>query len=180
MRALPRPGPWAGVAVALGVTVVAWLEGVSLAQSVVLGTAASAAIPLLTLPRSRANDLPLVSDDQRHGSRPGVLLLAWEMATQRAEARESIVGRLRSVAGLRLSEVGIELDDPAQAAAAEGLLGPTAYRILTTATPTRIAPSADVTRCIEAVERLTSSREAGGLSPANSSLGRRRTRYVRW
>lgn len=89
----------------------------------------------------------------RGGSRRDVRQLGWRMRADRGRVHGAALQRLRRVAWTRLRRHGIDLDDPAQSAAAEALIGTTAYRVLTVEHGRAVRYAAFV-QAVDALERL--------------------------
>lgn len=100
----------------------------------------------------------------RSGARRDVRQLGWRLRADDGRVHGAAVQRLQDVAAQRLRRHGIDLADPAQAAAAEALLGATAYRVVTGRGERAVRYAAFV-RAIDALERLA----AAAISPPAST-----------
>jgi hypothetical protein len=67
--------------------------------------------------------LPHLPQERRAGGRHDVSELAWATLTRDRTVSRRVLRRVRAVAVTRLRRLGVDLDDPAQRAAAERLLG---------------------------------------------------------
>ena len=140
---------------------VAWAIGVTLRQSAVVAicvVVAGAARGVITAQQSAS-----AGDDwrgrwtlTRAGSRRDVRQLGWRMRADHGRVHGAALQRLRRVARSRLGRHGIDLDDPAQTAAAEAVLGATAYRVRT-AEHGRAVRYAAFVQTVDALERLTTA-----------------------
>ncbi|HSK23087.1 MAG TPA: hypothetical protein VK906_07930 [Egicoccus sp.] len=150
----------------------AWAIGVTLVQSAVVGVcvvAVGAGRGII-----EAQQAASAGDHWRGnwtltqgGSRRDVRQLGWRMRADRGRVHGAALQRLRRVARSRLGRHGIDLDDPAQAAAAEARLGTTAHRVLT-AEHGRAVRYAAFVQAVDALERLGEPDRSGGPVAATS------------
>lgn len=97
------------------------------------------------------------------GTRRDVRQLGWRMRADHGRVHGAALQRLRRVATQRLHRHGVDLADPAHAAAAEALLGATAYRVLTAGTGQAVRYAAFV-QAVDALERLPATQPAPVLA----------------
>lgn len=141
----------------------AWLIGVSGPQSTVLAAAVmTVAAGFAWLP-SRKVVWPTRRRRFPPGTRTDLARLSWVMVGRRGTVTGPAVPRLLALAQRRLARAGVDLHDSGHTAAAERLLGPTAYRVLGTlaGNPARPVRYAAFVRCLAAVERLGQGPEQG-------------------
>ena len=150
------------VAIAAGLSGLAFFAGVTLTLSLLLAVtivAVGTVLALLAAPHDER--WPEARVVLRSGARREVARLSWSMADDDGTVSDAAVQRLRTLATVRLAERGIDLADPADRSAAESALGATAFRLLTE--PGRHRPEA-LLRCAAAIERLDRSHSASPLS----------------
>lgn len=149
-------------AVAIGS--IGWLVGLELRQGLFLAVVVMAAGAGYTLPqlhdlaeahRAWRDRRPV---PVRDGTRREVRALAGRMAGRRNTVADGAVHRLSRVAEHRLSRHSLSLHDPADAAAAERLLGSRPYLVLSGRRTGRVRYATFV-RCVTAIERLDDRQE---------------------
>lgn len=150
---------WA-CAVALAGGLVAWVVGLGVIQSMLVGALAAAATSLLLAPVDAFPVLPGPPSESPSSYRFEVSRLVWAVRGRSHHASDLTMRRLRASAALRLGEAGIDIDDPSQAASAERLLGTFAYSVIVGGVSGRIRHR-QVAQCVEAVEGLGRLRNAG-------------------
>ncbi|WP_108252522.1 hypothetical protein [Planctomonas deserti] len=159
------------VAIAAGLSGLAFFAGVTLTLSLLLAVtivAVGTVLALLAAPHDER--WPEARVALRSGARREVARLSWSMADDDGTVSDAAVQRLRTLATVRLAERGIDLADPADRSAADSALGATAFRLLTE--PGRHRPEA-LLRCAAAIERLDRSHSASPLSASPHSAPRR-------
>lgn len=154
------------VAIAAGLSGLAFFAGVTLPLSVLLAVAIVAVGTVLTMLAAGHDERwPEARVVLRSGARREVARLSWSMAEDDGRVSDAAVQRLRTLAAARLLRRGIDLADPADRQAAESALGTSAYRLLTE--PGRHRPEA-LLSCVSAIERLDRREGApAGGAPAS-------------
>lgn len=104
--------------------------------------------------------------DRRRGARGDVQELAWSVAGRDGRAGERVLRRLRDVARVRLARHGLDLDDPADSAAVERLVGGRAHATLTRRSHP-LPRVSDLQHTLEVLERLGPARH--DAAPASST-----------
>lgn len=129
-----------------------WFAGFGVTYAVVIATAI--AVVMLAL-----SDLP---DDDMSAPWPGQAVtpdgvrddldrLTWQFGTARSPVREGAVRQVRALAATRLARRRLDLDDPADRAAVERLLGPGVYQALHEPARPNLAA---LVRCLDAIDGL--------------------------
>ena len=147
---------------------IAWLAGVPVRGSILIALLVAALIPILVNPIEDTMVLPPLPPRLRHGARVEVSRLSWAMAGRRGRVDTRVVRRLRTTAYRRLADLHLDPEHPEQAIAAERALGSWAYSVVV-GDRTELARG-EVTRLVDAIERLGTQRQAG-----THPTGRRQT-----
>lgn len=144
--------------------------GAPLSHAVLVALAISATGPVLRVASIELHDRPEVPRHlRRDGSRRELARLTRYRGRRSRGTDEEAVRRLRAVAYRRLSDLGIDLDDPEQASEAHRLLGPIAYGVLIVRTAHPPIPDRDFSRCVGVVEALAGHRRHREVGhPANA------------
>lgn len=129
-----------------------WFAGFGAAYAVVIATA----IAVVVLAWS---DLPDGDVSARwpsravapDGVRDDLERLTWQLGTSRGPVGEGAVRQVRALAAARLARRRLDLDDPADRAAVEALLGPAVYRALCQSTRPTLAA---LVRCLDAIDGI--------------------------
>ena len=137
----------------------AWLVGVTVRGSVLIGLLVAALVPVLVNPIESTMILPPLPPRLRHGARVEVSRLSWAMAGRRGRVDTRVARRLRTTASRRLADLHIDLGRPDHAIAAESALGSWAYSVVV-GDRTELARD-EVIRLVEALEALGEARQAG-------------------
>ncbi|MDD9205886.1 hypothetical protein PU560_05305 [Georgenia sp. 10Sc9-8] len=103
--------------------------------------------------------LPRLPPPERSGSRREVSELAWMLTSRSGRVGPGFHRRLREAARARLALHGLDLADPAQDADVRARLGDAAADTL--AAGDRLPTEPQVARCLEALERLGTTRTGG-------------------
>lgn len=159
------------VAIAASVVVgsLAWLVGVTVMGSVLIGLLVAALAPVLVNPIESTMVLPPLPHRLRHGARVEVSRLSWAMAGRRGRVDTRVVRRLRSTAYRRLADLHLDPERPEHAVAAERALGPWAYSVVV-GDRTELARD-DVIRLVEAIEGLGVARQGGAPNRQRGPAG---------
>lgn len=159
--------------VAGGVT---WYVGVDGWHASVIGAAVLAVgLIWMAVPERPSGAWPLESRAKDDGNRNDVNRLSWSLRTRRRRVRPEAVRRVRKLAAQRLDAIRdaepLDLDDPADRASVEQLIGSRAYRTLRS-NPVRQPTFADVEQCLDALSALVdpSSRPESGHSDRAESI----------
>lgn len=148
-----------GVAASLVIGSAAWLIGVTVRGSTLIGLLAAGLVPLLLFPLEDAKALPPPPPRMRHGARVDVSRLSWAMARRHGRADTRVVRRLRTTAYRRLADLQLDPEHPDQAEAAERALGPWAYGVVVVGDRSELTHG-EVVRLVDAIDRLGSQRRA--------------------
>ena len=142
-----------------------WLHSVVVASAVLTVGAGKAGLPVPHVDWSK-RDTP-----RPHGTRGAVAQLSWRLVDGSGAVSDTAARRLLPLAQSRLARHGVDLFDPRHAAAAEGLLGSRAYRVLLTAAGRDGRPvrKGAFLRCVAAVERLDDVQSEGATVPSSPS-----------
>ena len=148
------------------VPVVAHVMGVPAALAVLMAVSIAAVGGISTLFEVSRN---VVWSDAnvilRAGARTEVSRLSWSMPSRYGRVSEAAVHRLRAIAASRLALRGIDLDDPAQAPAAEAALGASAYRVLESPSEQFVDT---LLRCVHAIDALDGADALDSLDSLDS------------
>ena len=147
----------------------AWLVGVTVMGSVLIGLLVAAVFPILANPIDSTMVLPPIPPRLRHGARVEVSRLSWAMAGRRGRVDTRVVRRLRATAYRRLADLHLDLDAPEHAIAAERALGTWAYSVLV-GDRTELARG-EVLRLVEAIEGLGEERQGGYSNRRRGPVG---------
>jgi hypothetical protein len=139
---------------------VAWYVGIDGWHASVIGAAVLAvALIWVAVPERPSGAWPLESRVKDDGNRNDVNRLSWSLRTRRRRVRVEAVRRIRKLAAQRLETLRVgdarplDLDDPADRASVEQLIGSRAYRTLRS-NPVRPPTFADVEQCLDALSAL--------------------------
>lgn len=161
------------VAGALAASVVigclAWLVGVTVMGSVLIGLMVAALIPLLVYPVESTMVLPPLPPRLRHGARVEVSRLSWAMAGRRGRVDTRVMRRLRATAYRRLADLHLDPERPEHAAAAESALGSWAYSVVV-GDRTELARG-EVIGLVDAIEGLGAARRTGAVHLRRDAAG---------
>jgi hypothetical protein len=147
----------------------AWLVGVTVMGSVLIGLVVAALMPVLANPVESTMVLPPLAPRLRHGARVEVSRLSWAMAGRRGRVDARVVRRLRTTAYRRLADLHLDPGQTTQAEAAERALGPWAYSVVV---GDRTELSRDeVIRLVAAIEGLGAARQGGVPSRQRGPAG---------
>ncbi|HWU45989.1 MAG TPA: hypothetical protein VN133_04450 [Humibacter sp.] len=107
------------------------------------------------------------------GARDDVVRLAWSLRMHKGQVHEPAYKRLRSLAAERLAPHRLEIDDPADRASIESMIGATGYRALH-APGGRLPSLTAVENCLEALDALTGDppppRPSGAGDPVKDAI----------
>ena len=116
------------VALGAGVGLIAWYFGMDDAHAVALGLVVAAVAAVLgAVPEHRPADWAREREPAESGIRRDVSHLSWSLHSRSGAVAVSAHRRLRDLARSMLARHDLELDDPADAAAIERVLGPEAW-----------------------------------------------------
>ena len=119
------------VTLGAGVAVIAWYFGMDLAHAIALGlVVAAVAVVLGSVPEHRPAEWAREPGPAETGIRRDVSHLSWSLHSRSGVVAASAHRRLRDLARTALSRHDFELDEPADAAAIERLLGPEAWNTI--------------------------------------------------
>ena len=137
----------------------ALLIGVDLGHCLLLALGAAVLVLLgRLLPEADDDGWPeRESGPSDRGVRREVARLSWGLHGYESRVDRRSVARLRAIADRRLAGSGVDLDEPADAERASGLLGRTAYAALT-GDPNSPPRYEDFARAVAAVEQLPTGR----------------------
>lgn len=157
------------IASSLVIGSLAWLTGVTVMGSVLIGLLVAALAPVLVNPIESTMVLPPLPLRLRHGARVEVSRLSWAMAGRRGRVDTRVVRRLRTTAYRRLADLHLDPERPEHAIAAEKALGPWAYSVVT-GDRSELARG-EVLRLVEAIEGLDAARQDGAQSRQRATRG---------
>lgn len=118
-------------------------------------------------------DVPEWRDEQierPEGVRDDVVRLAWSLRQHKGQVHEPAFKRVRALAAARLEPHGLNLDDPQQRRAVEGLIGAAAYQALH-ATAGRLPSLTAVQHCLIALDLLVGDRPPPHPTPTDQLRG---------
>ncbi|MGF6824482.1 hypothetical protein M2317_003411 [Microbacterium sp. ZKA21] len=146
----------AGV-VMVGATVALMLFGLEPLFALSGGVLAGAVVLLAVLRGAEA----VIEDGPRHEQSPAtrgseISRLAWAFNPRTGVAGEIVSRRVRALLRRRLARRGLDVDDPAQAARIDGLLGVGLWQRLSS----RQVQNADIRSALDAADRLVTASEA--------------------
>lgn len=154
-RAWRRAGLWGFAAGGL-----LFVIGAPLPHSVLVAVAIAATGPVLDVASIELRDRPEVPRHlRRSGSRHELATLTRYRGRRRRGTDIEAVRRLAMAARRRLSDLGIDVDDPTQVSRARRLLGPLAYGVLIDRSASPPIPHHRFADCIDAVEDLGRRRQ---------------------
>ena len=132
-----------------------FVVGAPLSHAVLVALAIFAAIPVLHAASIQLHERPEVPRHlRRQGFRQELAKLTRYRVRQSRGTDEEAIRRLRAVAHRRLSDLGMDPDDPAQTSQVQRVLGPLAYRVLIVGTAPSPTPHRHFSRCVDVVEAL--------------------------
>lgn len=141
--------------VAFAAGVASWMLGITVLNSLLVAAAAATMMVVLPVSPLEVDQRPAVPRiPERPGTRRELMRLSWSYGRGTSGAGTAAIERLIGLARQRLRDHGIDADNPADAPAAQRLLGSTAYRVMVTR---EIAPPVahrTVAACLDALERL--------------------------
>jgi hypothetical protein len=138
----------------LGWGVLLWIMGLDVAHAVALGAVLVALIGLRRAPAVNTDqDWPDPGDSRSDvGARREVARLSWSMQGYESRVQRQSVRRLHEIAGYRLGERGLDLNDPRDYLACQAALGDRAYRVVSE--PDERPLYADFVAAVGAVEKI--------------------------
>lgn len=138
----------------LGCGLLLWFVGLDLIHSLALGAAVVSLIALRRAPAVNPHqDWPEVVDSRSDvGARREVARLSWSMQGYESRVQRQSVRRLHDIAGYRLGERNLDLDDPRDYLACQAALGERAYRVISE--PDERPMYADFVAAVTAVEKI--------------------------
>jgi hypothetical protein len=154
-RTLGRPAFWGFAAGGL-----LFVIGAPLPHAIITALAVFATGPALHAASIELHDRPEVPRHlRREGSRRELAKLTRYRGRRTRGTDDEAVRRLRSVARRRLTDLGVDVDDPADRVEARRLLGSLPYGVLLEGPAARPVPDRHFSRCIDAVEALARHRQ---------------------
>lgn len=135
---------------------VCWvLLGMPPLQALLIGALACVAIGIIRFPPDGyGDDFPEPPTPERdRGARREVFRLSWNVAGRQDRVGSTLITRLQQIAGRRLADHGLRLDDPADRDRVIELVGAPSYRLLTLP-PGSETGTRSFTAALSAVERL--------------------------
>jgi len=147
-------GALAGVClVAISAAGVAWYIGMDAGRATAVGIVAlGLGIAWIVVPEQRSVRWPRPVHTARDGARRDVVQLSWSLRTSLGRVQPGALARVRELARRRLAARSLALDDPADAAAIEQLIGAAAYAVLR---PGDGLPTLrSLLHCLDALDRL--------------------------
>ena len=116
----------------LGWGLLLWIMGLDVIHALALGAALVALTALRRAPAVNVHqDWPDGVDSRSDvGARREVARLSWSMQGYESRVQRQSVRRLHEIAAYRLSEDGLDLDDPRDYLACQAALGERAYRVV--------------------------------------------------
>lgn len=148
------------IIVAVLAAAVAWYVGMDWWHACVIATAVAAiGLIWMAIPDRPPTVWPLESHRKDDGNRNDVNRLSWSLRTRRRRVRPEAVRRIRRLADARLepfrttSEQSLDIDDPADRASIERLIGSRAYATLRS-NPVRLPTFGDIEQCLDALSGL--------------------------
>lgn len=138
---------------------VSWYVGMDTGHAVTLGTVlAAVAVSWIAVPDHERVEWPEESGAGREGARRDVVQLSWSLRPHYGRIRQAALGRVQDLARYRLGLRQLDLDNPADRAAIERLIGPAAYATLRSRAAGRLPLLRSVVHCLDVLDRLDPSR----------------------
>ena len=175
-RRTARRRTWTGAlgfsaATLLGWGLLLWILGLDIIHALALGAALVALIALRRAPAVNPHQGWPDAVDSRSdvGARREVARLSWSMQGYESRVQRQSVRRLHDIAGYRLGERGLDLDDPRDYLACQSTLGERAYWVISE--PDERPLYADFVAAVAAIEKIGA--EPHGPARAGSRGDRR-------
>ena len=151
----------------LGWGALLWIMGLDIAHALALGAVVVALIGLRRAPAVNTDQAWPEPGDSRSdvGARREVARLSWSMQGYESRVQRQSVRRLHEIAGYRLGERDLDLDDPRDYLACQAALGERAYRVVSE--PDERPMYADFVAAVAAVEKI------GAETPGTARTGSR-------
>jgi hypothetical protein len=111
----------------------AWAIGLEWPEALLIGLTAAALLGLRRLPSTNSDEEwpPRADNAGDRGVRRDVTRLSWTLQGYESRVERPSLRRLRAVAVRRLAAQGLDLEQPADAAACRAILGQQAYEVVT-------------------------------------------------